>query len=217
MHLNLNGPWQCGLDRQYDRTVTVPGLAGDPAAVTPGELWYRREVHLPDGEWTRATLRLNGARFAPRVYVDGEEVSSAAGGMAPTIHRLDHPAVTPGSTVTLEIALTNLDDLPGDDASRIPWADRWRSNISSCLWDDVTLITHRDAWICRVDANPDLVRTPVIEIEFAPGQGRLICSQLLTAGRLADGFGSEGPFGLRPDGGARQLTLNLLARALQRT
>ncbi|MFP4432950.1 MAG: hypothetical protein ACLFTN_00665 [Phycisphaerae bacterium] len=48
-------------------------------------------------------------------------------------------------------------------------------------------------------------------------QGRLICSQLLTAGRLAEGFGSEGPFGLRTDPGAQQLTLNLLARALQRS
>jgi hypothetical protein len=66
-------------------------------------------------------------------------------------------------------------------------------------------------------AGKDLVRTPVIEIEFAPGQGRLVCSQLLTAGRLAEGFGSEGTFGLRTDPAARQLTLNLLARALQRT
>ncbi|MFP4215031.1 MAG: glycoside hydrolase [Phycisphaerae bacterium] len=202
MHLDLNGPWQCGLDRQYDRTATVPGLAGDPAVVTPGELWYRREVHLPEGEWTRATLRLNGARFAPRVYVDGEQVSASAGGMAPTLHRLEHPAVKPGATVTLEIALTNLDDLPADDASRIPAADRWRSNISSCIWDDVTLITHRDAWIRRIDANPDLV-SRCVELTWdvetlEDGQPRVIEFRLQDADGVfvADSrFMLEGPCG----------------------
>ncbi len=66
-------------------------------------------------------------------------------------------------------------------------------------------------------AGKDLVRTPVIEIEFASGEGRLICSQLLTAGRLADGFGSQGSFALRTDPGTQQFTLNLLSRALQPT
>ncbi|MFP4053183.1 MAG: hypothetical protein ACLFV7_04890 [Phycisphaerae bacterium] len=46
-------------------------------------------------------------------------------------------------------------------------------------------------------------------------QGRLICLQLLTAGRLAENFGSEGLYGLRPDPAVQQMVLNMLARALQ--
>ncbi|MFP4053185.1 MAG: glycoside hydrolase [Phycisphaerae bacterium] len=168
MEICLNGPWQCGIGREYDRTVTVPGLATDPAEVTPGELWYRREVVLPEGEWTRASLVLKGARFAPRVWVNGQQVCARPGGMAPTTYLLDHPDVRPAATVTLEIALTNLDDLPAADASRIPAADRWRSNISSCLWDDVLLVTHRDAWIRRVLTNADLA-APAVEISWDLG------------------------------------------------
>jgi beta-galactosidase/beta-glucuronidase len=70
--------------------------------------------------------------------------------MAPTFYLLRHSDVKPGNTVTLEIVLSSLKDIPVTDASYIPKADHWRSNISSCLWDDVLLRTHNDLFIDRV-------------------------------------------------------------------
>ncbi|HEX2948692.1 MAG TPA: glycoside hydrolase, partial [Armatimonadota bacterium] len=154
--LSLNGLWETGIDRDYSTRVSVPGLAGDPAQVTPGTVWYRRTVVLPEGEWTRATLTLYGARFCPRIYVNGDLVSSSEGGMTWTHHRFAHPAVQPGETVTLEIALADLDATDPGDASRIPAADRWRSNISSSLWDAVTLRCHGDNCLTRVIPSYDL-------------------------------------------------------------
>lgn len=135
----LNGLWQAGINRRYDRDAWVPGLVTDPREVTPGDLWYKRDVTLPQGVWTKAALVLNGARFRPRVFVNGTQVSAAEGGMTRTRHVLQHEAVKPRATITIEIALASLKDVPVGDASRIPPADQWRSNISSCLWDDVRI------------------------------------------------------------------------------
>jgi hypothetical protein len=150
MQFCLNGLWDCGLNRNYDRTAQVPGLAVDPSVIAEGTLWYRRSVSLPPGNWTGATLELCGARFAPKVYVNGAKVSEVAGGMAPTFHRLASPDVRPGAAVTIEIELAGLRDIPADDASRIPAADLWRSNVSSCLWDDVRLRLHGPQRIARL-------------------------------------------------------------------
>lgn len=202
MHLNLNGPWECGLDRNYERTVTVPGLAADPREITSGELWYRREATLPDGQWTAATLVLKGARFCPVVFVDGSEVSCQSGGMAETIHHLSSSAVKPGSKVTLEVRLQPLDRVDPCDASRIPEADRWRSNVSSCLWDDVVLVTHRGVWIDsllpRYDASGHLLEitwraTPVVgEATFAGVEFRIqdADGRFVTENRVAASGGS---------------------------
>lgn len=152
----LDGMWSAGLDRVYDRTVKVPGLAGDPAAATKGTLWYKRSVTLPHGEWTEATLTLKGARFAPRVYVDGVQVSEAEGGMAATTHRF---ALRPGARVLqLEIALRSLAELDPADASYVPKADQWRGNDSSYLWDSVVLRLHGPTEVERVTATADLAR-----------------------------------------------------------
>ncbi|MFP4354310.1 MAG: glycoside hydrolase [Phycisphaerae bacterium] len=145
----LDGTWQVS-DGENQREAVVPGLAGDPKQVHAQPIRYRRRVELPGGDWTEATLTLKGARFAPKVFVDGRLVSSAPGGMAPTTHLLPAEVVGPGRTVELEIELAGLDDIPADDASKIPPADRWRSNISSCLWDSAVLRTHRGARLERV-------------------------------------------------------------------
>ncbi len=143
--LTLDGTWEAGTDRRYDRSVAVPGLAGDPGAFQDGTLWYRRTVELPPGDWRSATLTLNGARFCPAVFVDGEQVSASAGGMTVTNHLLRGPTVRPGRRISLEIALRSLRDVDPCDASRIPEADLWRSNVSSCLWDSVRLRFHGPA------------------------------------------------------------------------
>jgi beta-galactosidase len=148
--LSLDGRWEVGLERRYDHDATVPGLAADPARADQGVLWYRRRVRLPAGDWTHGTLLLKGARFCPTVYVDGHEVSRAPGGMTATYHPLASTAVRPGAEILLEVALLPLADVPIEDASRIPEADWWRSNTSSCLWDEVSLRLHGPACLARV-------------------------------------------------------------------
>ena len=156
VELSLNGRWELGVDRRYERVVEVPGLATDPRQVNKGTLWYRRKVKLPPGNWTHATLTLNGARFCPTVYVNGEKVSEAPGGMTVTTHLLRGTHAVPGKYVVLEVALKSLKDVDPQDASRIPKADQWRSNLSSGLWDKATLRLHGPARITRLIPSADL-------------------------------------------------------------
>ena len=139
-----------GEGRKYTRQVTVPGIHTDPTRMNDDTLWYKRTVTLPIGSWKHATLELKGARFAPAVFVDGVLVSRSGGGMAPTFHLLQGKTVKPGKTVTIEVALTSLRELPKTDASYIAISDHWRSNISSSLWDDVLLHVHGDVRVENV-------------------------------------------------------------------
>ena len=66
------------------------------------------------------------------------------------------------------------------------------------------------------NAGKNLTRVPVLMIGFGKGKGKLIVSQLLTAGRLAKGFGQEGLYGIRYDGVAAQMVLNMMALALKK-
>jgi len=145
----LDGQWEYGLGRNYTGKTIVPGIPLDPGEACDEKLWYRREVALPAGNWTEASLELYGARFMPEVYVDGQLVSKRNGGMTLTVHPLG-PAAKSGRRITLEVALTPLSHVPVTDASYIPSADQWRSNISACLWDDVVLHTDGGARITRI-------------------------------------------------------------------
>lgn len=158
--LDLNGKWQYGLDREYIAETDVPGITLNPEEITKGTLWYKRTVELPEGDWNKAVLELKGARFRPTVYVDDVKVSYSEGGMTRTMHSL--AGVAPGKTVVLEVALKSLSEVPLEDASYIPAVDQWRSNASSCLWDDVVLHLYKDATVDRVlvfaDTQKDSVR-----------------------------------------------------------
>ena len=146
----LNGTWEVGEDRNYTKKMTVPGLTSDPSQMNKGVLWFKKEIQLPDGEWTHATLILKGAIFSPSVYINGEKVSQQNGGMAPTYHLLNHEVIKPNNTVTIEIALQSLKNIPETDASYVPTANHWRSNISSLIWDDIVLKTHGKFRISRI-------------------------------------------------------------------
>lgn len=148
--LNLNGFWEVGTRNNYDRKKLVPGIVNDPAKIDESSVWLRREIKLPAGHWTKATLNLKGARFNPKVYINGELVSSQKGGMAPTRHFLNHSDVRPGNNVIIELELASLKDMSDENASYIPKADHWRSNVSSMIWDDIELFLHGDAVIERM-------------------------------------------------------------------
>ncbi|MFZ0282232.1 MAG: glycoside hydrolase, partial [Bacteroidales bacterium] len=65
-----------------------------------------------------------------------------------------------------------------------------------------------------VTAGKNLTRTPLIMLTFGEGKGKLIVSQLLTAGRLARGFGEDGLYGIRFDPVANQFVLNMMEAVL---
>jgi len=130
--MSLNGPWRQA--RPAGTAGRFPSLGWQPTeGVQSGPLWYRREVDLPAGELDPCHAAAARARFAPRVYVNGQLVSSApAAWPAPRIRC--GAAVRPGGRIQLEVELQSLKDLDPRDASRIPKADEYRSNLSSCLW-----------------------------------------------------------------------------------
>jgi hypothetical protein len=69
--------------------------------------------------------------------------------------------------------------------------------------------------ISMVNSGKNLTRTPVIMIKFGKGKGNIIISQLLTSGRLANGFGEEGLYGLRFDPVACQFVMNMMEEVLK--
>ena len=144
----LNGEWQTGLSRNYTDVAMVPSINMDPEKAADASVWFKREVVLPEGDWNGAVLELKGARFRPKVYVDGRQVGSAEGGMIRTLIPIS--GLVPGSVVSLEVELASLKDVPKEDSSFIPGVDQWRSNCSSCLWDDVVLHFYKDAWTDRL-------------------------------------------------------------------
>lgn len=150
LNIDLNGIWERGLERRYDKKVELPSITENATEKTPGKLWYRRSVKLPKGDWSYATLQLKGARFNPEVYINGKLVSRKNGGMAPTFHFLDSKELKPGNNIIIEIALTSLADFDETNASYVALADQWRTNVSSCIWDDIVLELYGDARLSRV-------------------------------------------------------------------
>jgi hypothetical protein len=62
----------------------------------------------------------------------------------------------------------------------------------------------------------NLTRIPIVELGFGPTRGKVILSQVLTAGRLVRGYQEPGLYGIRYDPAAEQFTLNLIAKSLDR-
>ena len=143
----LNGKWYTGINRNYTTESNVPGLVYSAMEAVDGTLWYKKDITLPAESFSRASLVLYGAKYQPKVYVNGMLVSSSEGGLTVTRHLLDSRDVKPGNTVTLEIELTSYTDTPDTDASKLPEADDWRSDLTSHIWNDVYLDLHDDVRI----------------------------------------------------------------------
>jgi hypothetical protein len=61
-----------------------------------------------------------------------------------------------------------------------------------------------------VIAGKNLTRVPVVSVSFGDKKGKLIVSQLLTSGRLAEGMGAKGHYGVRYDPAAVQVVINMI-------
>jgi beta-galactosidase len=160
MHrIDLSGTWSL----PDGRPTVVPGLAAAPDRMAEGPLRLVRRLRLPAGAWTQATLLLPGARFRPRVLIDGRERAVAEGGMAPV--SLPLGSLPAGVDLELAVELASLAQVPIEDASCIPAADHWRSNLSSCLWDVPELQLHGPARIDAVVADRD-PQTGAVEVRW---------------------------------------------------
>lgn len=182
---SLNGLWQVGINRQYDRTCQVPGIVYPADQVPAGNVWYQRKVQLPEEGFENAALILHGAKYVPEVYVNGTPVSRIEGGLAPTVHPIKHPDIKPGAEILLEICLRTLETMDQEDASYLPVSDQWRSNLTSHLWDDVEMIYYNEArvdlLIPEYDKENCYIRYKVHKEEKAEASALRIKLQLLDA------------------------------------
>ncbi len=84
----LNGPWEVAKSSDPDNppaipsweTIEVPGRIEVDAET---HLWYRRTFSLPSSDYRRAFLRLWGAKFAPKVSVNGHVAGEGYDGFTP--------------------------------------------------------------------------------------------------------------------------------------
>ena len=142
--LLLKEGWLVSVNNAPFCPAIVPALVTDPTDRTSA-VTYRNTVTLPEGVWEHCSLLLKGARFCPEILINGRSIAHSEGGMGQLTIPLEDPDVFPGNTVTLEIRLSPLEEVPVEDASRIPDADWWRSNVSSLLWDEVQLLFFAEA------------------------------------------------------------------------
>jgi len=143
--IRLNGQWFYGYRSKCDQPVAVPGMIGEPDESAKETIWLKKHICMPEGDYTRASLLLKGARFRPKVYIDGAGVSERGeGGMTPTWHLLDSRDVRPGSEFDLQVVLIAHKHNPELDASYISDPE---ANIASCIWDDVEIWTHNNVII----------------------------------------------------------------------
>jgi beta-galactosidase len=66
------------------------------------------------------------------------------------------------------------------------------------------------------NAGKNLTRTPVLMVDFGKNKGKLLLSQLLTAGRLHPDFQENTKYGIRNDEVAVQMVLNMMSTAIER-
>ncbi len=150
-NLNLNGEWETGIDRQYTSQTMVPGIpTTDTHNPAPGSVWFKKQIQLPEGDWTNVSLVLKSALYRPRVYINGDKVGESIGGMMPISFGLSHKQVKPGNEIVLEIELTSLKDVPEDDPAKPSPADLWRSCQASWIRDDISLIFYNNWQITRL-------------------------------------------------------------------
>jgi len=65
------------------------------------------------------------------------------------------------------------------------------------------------------NAGKNLTRTPVLMVDFGKDKGKLLLSQLLTAGRLNSDFEENTKYGIRYDEVAVQMVLNMMNTAIE--
>lgn len=107
-----------------------------------------------------------------------------------------------------------VDDAPALAVSINPNAPIKEYRLSEMLKENDAGHTHSVKPLVYCGKN--LARSPVVEIGFGEGKGRLILSQLITSGRLAEGYGQPGAYGIRYDPAARQFVINLIRHLMQK-
>ena len=182
-------------ERHYDRQTTVPGLAGDPGQVAPGTLWVSRGAN-------------------PQAIRSGHCIVYELGGFYAFS---EEPSETAQVQLRERVSFL-IEDAPALQASINPLGPIAELDLGA-LYREGTGQAERFAPLAECGKN--LFRSPVVEIGFGTSRGRLVVSQLITAGRLAGGYThpeihvSNPHYALRPDPAAQQFVLNLMRAAVK--
>lgn len=105
-----------------------------------------------------------------------------------------------------------VDDAPALAISINPLAPINITNLSEGL--KMAQQSEVENLVILANAGKNLTRTPVVMIDFGAGKGNLIFSQLMTKGRLNEGFKEPGLYGIRYDEVAVQVVLNMMNKAI---
>ena len=192
---------------KHHQLVDVPGLGAEPSQITKGGLQYAVPFsNLYGVEWgkmflSHATVMLYGARFDPSVNLHGEEIAAMVGGMAPmsftfSLYSKNRPPTLAKDTLTIN--LKGLDEIGPENASYIPKADQWRSNISSGLWDKLSIRYHGPMYLERYYTSYDPEHDAIkfhIWVEGQTYKKRQISFQATVANKHIYTFLIEGPGG----------------------
>ncbi len=108
---SLNGAWDMAVTRSAElpgpdvewQSVTVPKLARSNAEGGSRFGWFRRQVTVPaDWQGNRVFLYLSGARYHPRVFVDGRFIGEQFEGWTPFEIELTH-VLKPGTPSRVDV------------------------------------------------------------------------------------------------------------------
>jgi len=189
--LSLNGAWEAGVTRDPVaagpaawEAVTVPHLRQGQARGGSDFLWYRRQVTVP-AAWAggRTVLLLVGARYQPRVCVDGTTVAERLEGWTPfEVDLTEH--VRPGVPFTLAVrcqdwgatfadGFTLPPDVTGDlrDAPKAKLIAPIGGHFSWFgLWDDAVLLRRPATSLCDLAILPS-VRQSALTVRGAVQPG----------------------------------------------
>jgi len=204
----LNGRWQMTVSRRLElppstgpwKPVAVPGLRDGKALGGSDYAWFRRNIDVP-ARWRsrRVFLRLGGARYHPRVHVDGKLVGERLEGWTPfEVELTKH--VTPGRSHQLVVCCQDWGatfadgyTLPADyggDWHTLRGAPRGRiiAPIGGLytmygIWDDVSLVVRPSIYLDDVAIDTS-VRRKTLTVR---GGGAELSAGMVVTGRVLDG------------------------------
>jgi len=202
--LSLNGEWQMLITKDLSyptgssdwRAVDVPSLVTGKALGGSEFGWFRREISIP-GSWRgqRIFLRLVGARYHPKVYLDGELFDERLEGWTPLEVELTNK-IEAGKSSNLVVCVqdwgaTFVEDynLPSDatgDLRDVP-KNKVIAPIGGRysmygLWDNVELLSRPERYLDDI-AIVTSVRNSNLSIMGSGAGGLLVDGKVLDRGK----------------------------------
>ena len=206
--ISLNGAWEMAMTRSLDpprdgtpwKAVRVPALHEGKALGGSDYAWFRRGLEVPEGwEGRRIFLRLGGARYHPRVHVDGRLIGQRLEGWTPFEVELTRH-VFPGQSHRVTVCCQDWGatfgdgfQLPADylgDWHTLRGAPRGKiiAPIGGLftlygMWDDVSLVARPNRYLADVAVETSVRRGRLT----VRGGGAGLVPGMRVAGRVLNG------------------------------